>query len=148
MLFLRSECLFSRGYLMGQSGRAPVADGELYFAVEGSGYPLLLIYAGVADLRMWDEQAAVFKDRFRVIRYDTRGFGKSISQVTSFSNRDDVRALLHHLGVVGTVRIRAGYRPVLGRLVGRGSASERFPHLRRHRPGSAWRIAHKALGAH
>ena len=30
-----------------------------------------------ADLTMWDVQAKYFKDRYRVLRYDTRGHGKS-----------------------------------------------------------------------
>ena len=30
-----------------------------------------------ADLTMWDVQAEHFKDRYRVLRYDTRGHGKS-----------------------------------------------------------------------
>ncbi len=81
------------------SGYAPVENGELYYEVAGDGYPLLLIHAGVADRRMWDDQFATFAGRFRVIRYDTRGYGMSRTQHTSFSNRQDVADLLRHLGV-------------------------------------------------
>jgi hypothetical protein len=49
------------------SGYAPVENGELYYEVAGAGHPLLLIHAGVADRRMWDDQFAVFAERFRVI---------------------------------------------------------------------------------
>ena len=81
------------------SGYAPVENGELYYEVAGEGHPLLLIHAGVADCRMWDEQFAAFAERYRVIRYDTRGFGLSRTEATSFSNRQDVADLFRHLGV-------------------------------------------------
>jgi pimeloyl-ACP methyl ester carboxylesterase len=81
------------------SGYAPVENGELYYEVAGSGHPLLLIHAGVADRRMWDDQFAAFAERFRVIRYDTRGYGMSRTEPTSFSNLQDVADLLRHLGV-------------------------------------------------
>ena len=81
------------------TGYAPVEGGELYYEVAGQGYPLVLIHAGVADCRMWDEQFEVFADRYRVVRYDTRGFGKTRTQAVSFSNRQDVADLLDHLGL-------------------------------------------------
>jgi len=34
---------------------------------------------------MWDEQFAVFTQRYRVIRYDTRGFGKSKTEDVEFN---------------------------------------------------------------
>jgi 3-oxoadipate enol-lactonase len=41
----------------------------------GSGAPLLLIHAGVADRRMWDPQWEAFSTSFRVVRCDLPGFG-------------------------------------------------------------------------
>jgi 3-oxoadipate enol-lactonase len=76
-----------------------VQSGELYYEVAGEGEPLLLIHAGVADHTMWDAQVAAFAPRYRVIRYDTRGFGRSRTESVAFSNRQDVRDLLAHLGV-------------------------------------------------
>jgi 3-oxoadipate enol-lactonase len=84
------------------SGYAPVENGELYYEVAGHGHPLLLIHAGVADLRMWDDQFAVFAERFRVIRYDTRGYGRTRTEPTPFSDRQDIVDLLRHLGVERT----------------------------------------------
>jgi|WetSurMetagenome_2_1015567.scaffolds.fasta_scaffold122818_2 3-oxoadipate enol-lactonase len=84
------------------SGYAPVENGELYYEVAGQGHPLLLIHAGVADLRMWDDQFAVFAEHFRVIRYDTRGFGRTRTEPATFSDRQDIVDLLRHLGVERT----------------------------------------------
>lgn len=84
------------------SGFVAVEGGQLYYEVTGTGHPLLLIHAGVADLRMWDTQVAALADQYRVIRYDTRGFGRTTSENVSFSNRQDIVDLLNHLGVTTT----------------------------------------------
>jgi pimeloyl-ACP methyl ester carboxylesterase len=60
---------------------------------------LVLIHAGIADRRMWDEQFREFSQTYRVIRYDTRGFGKSKTENVEFSNRQDLFDLLAHLEV-------------------------------------------------
>lgn len=79
-------------------GMADVEGGQLYYEVEGEGHPLVLIHAGIADSRMWDDQFGVFARDYRVIRYDARGFGKSKTESVSFSNRQDLYDLLKHLG--------------------------------------------------
>jgi len=66
--------------------------------VSGSGEAVVLIHAGVANRQMWDDQVAALKDAYRVIRYDTRGFGQTETDAVSFSNRADIAALLDHLG--------------------------------------------------
>lgn len=82
-----------------ETGFAQVPRAQLYYEVAGRGHPLLLIHAGVADRRMWDEQFPVFAEHFRTVRYDTRAFGKSVTEDVSFSNRQDVLDLLDHLGI-------------------------------------------------
>lgn len=72
---------------------------KLYYEVAGDGYPVVLIHAGVADHTMWDEQMEPFTQKYRVIRYDTRVFGKSITEDVEFSNRQDLYDLLKRLGV-------------------------------------------------
>jgi 3-oxoadipate enol-lactonase len=53
--------------------------GEIFHRVEGAaeGPVLLLSNSLGADLGMWDAQAPVFASRFRVVRYDSRGHGRS-----------------------------------------------------------------------
>lgn len=81
------------------TGFAPVAGGELYYEMTGIGRPLALIHAGIANCRMWDAQVAAFAPHYRVICYDTRGFGRSRTEAVAFSNRQDLADLLAHLGV-------------------------------------------------
>ena len=71
---------------------------RIAFEVEGEGEPVVLIHAGIADLGMWDDQVAALRDSFRLIRYDTRGFGRTETEAVEFSNRADIAALLDHLG--------------------------------------------------
>lgn len=81
---------------MTDSGFLDVPGGQLYFEADGSGHPLVLVHAGVANLRMWDDQVAAFAERYRVIRYDTRGWGRSETEQVEFTNRGDLAAVLDH----------------------------------------------------
>ncbi len=81
------------------TGFLDVPGGQLYYEVAGSGHPVVLIHAGVADNRMWDEQFTAFAARYRVIRYDVRGYGKTRTEGVEFSNRQDLYDLLRHLDV-------------------------------------------------
>lgn len=71
---------------------------RIAYDVIGSGEPVLLVHAGVADRSMWDDQVAALADAYRVIRHDTRGFGETVTEPVAFSNRADIGALLDHLG--------------------------------------------------
>jgi pimeloyl-ACP methyl ester carboxylesterase len=71
---------------------------RIRYRVDGSGPAVLLVHAGVADLTMWDGEAAALRDRYRVIRHDTRGFGLTRTDDVPFSNRADIAAVLDHLG--------------------------------------------------
>jgi pimeloyl-ACP methyl ester carboxylesterase len=82
-----------------QSGFIDAPGARLYYEAEGEGPALTLIHAGVAHLRMWDEQVAAWRDRFRVVRYDTRGFGRTLTEDVPYSNRDDVRVVLDAFGI-------------------------------------------------
>jgi len=81
------------------TGYAPVYRGSLYYEVAGTGMPVLLIHAGVADYSMWDDQMKSLSQHYRVIRYDTRGYGRSKTETTQFSNRQDILDLFKHLAV-------------------------------------------------
>ncbi len=85
------------------AGYLPVSGAELYYEVVGQGSPVVLIHAGIADLTMWDAQVAALASSHTVIRFDCRGFGRTRFEPVAFSNRQDVAALLDHLGVAKAV---------------------------------------------
>jgi pimeloyl-ACP methyl ester carboxylesterase len=84
------------------TGYVDVPGGRLYYEVAGEGQPILFVHADVSDHSMWDEQVAAFAPRYRVITYDKRGFGKTTSEDGAYSPREDIAALLAHLGVART----------------------------------------------
>jgi pimeloyl-ACP methyl ester carboxylesterase len=84
------------------SGTAEINNAQLYYEVKGEGHPLILLHAGVADSRMWDDQFDVFAEKYRVVRFDYRGFGRSSMPAGSFSNIEDVRALLDFLEIASS----------------------------------------------
>ena len=61
--------------MLRETGMAEVNGARIYYEVAGEGEPLVLVHAGITDSRMWEGQLKVFADRYRVIRYDMRGFG-------------------------------------------------------------------------
>jgi pimeloyl-ACP methyl ester carboxylesterase len=58
-----------------------------------------MIHAGVADSRQWNNESAYFDRRFRVLRYDMRGYGKSEPVDGEFSHLEDLAALLDYLQI-------------------------------------------------
>jgi pimeloyl-ACP methyl ester carboxylesterase len=85
-----------------ETGFVEVNGTQLYYETLGQGHPLVLIHGGYMDRRMWDDQFPVFAQRYRVIRYDVRGFGKSSLPQVPYSDIQDLAALLALLGVKKT----------------------------------------------
>lgn len=72
----------------------------LNYRVDGAGPAVLLLHAGVGDLRMWDAQVPQLRLAHSVVRCDLRGFGgSSLASGASYSDADDVIGLLDELGV-------------------------------------------------
>jgi 3-oxoadipate enol-lactonase len=81
------------------AGFVEINGAPLYYEVAGEGFPLVLIHAGVADSRMWDEQVAAFAPQYRVVRYDWRGAGRSAIPAVPFAQHEELRELFQHLGI-------------------------------------------------
>ena len=78
----------------------PLMRGSpLYWESAGTGDPLVLLHAGVADLRMWDDQWEAFAARNRVIRFDAQGFGRSPAAPEPGTRADDLYELFQTLGI-------------------------------------------------
>jgi 3-oxoadipate enol-lactonase len=78
-----------------------VPGASLYYEADGpaSAPALLLLHAGIANLRMWDAQVAALAADHYVIRFDARGYGQTEALNVEFSSRQDALAVLDHLGV-------------------------------------------------
>jgi 3-oxoadipate enol-lactonase len=72
-----------------------VPGGRLFVVADGEGPPIVLVHAGIADLRSWDAVVPYLAGAgYRVIRYDTRGYGRSTTEDVEFSNRADLLAVI------------------------------------------------------
>ncbi|WP_419736779.1 3-oxoadipate enol-lactonase [Pseudomonas sp. COR18] len=81
-----------------------LADGELHYRFDGpQEAPVLVLSNSLGtDLGMWDTQIPAFAEHFRVLRYDTRGHGRSLVTEGPYSIEQlgrDVVALLDALGI-------------------------------------------------
>ena len=87
--------------------KAKVNGIETYYEVHGKeGAPWLTLSHSLAcSVRMWDPQIEAFKDRYRILAYDTRGHGESMAPAGAYTLEmlaDDLRGLLRHLNVERT----------------------------------------------
>src|SRR5260370_35885011 len=87
------------------SGYAPSDGAKIYFESAGAGPTVVFIHAGVWARRMWDPQFDFFARKFRVVRYDLRGFGKSEMPDLPYSNRGDLGNVLLPLKIDKAVLI-------------------------------------------
>lgn len=84
----------------------PYADlnGQKIFYEDsgGSGAPIILAHGFLMDQTMFDPQVSALAPEMRVIRWDERGFGKTVfdgKPFTYWDSADDCIRLLDHLGV-------------------------------------------------
>ncbi|HEX5827325.1 MAG TPA: alpha/beta fold hydrolase [Candidatus Limnocylindrales bacterium] len=93
-------------------GYVDVPGGRLWTQWAGEGSGVVLVHAGIADMRQWDPQWSALTGRHRVVRYDCRGFGRTETDAVPYSNRADVVAAMDAAGldravVVGSSRAGA-----------------------------------------
>ena len=81
----------------------PLPGARLAYQLTGeeSRPAVVLVHGFGLDMRMWDPQVAHLARRYRVIRYDCRGFGSSgpFDPAVGYTHAGDLLALLDHLGI-------------------------------------------------
>lgn len=88
-----------------KSGFINIDNANIYYEMAGEGTPLVMIHAGVADSRQWNNEFVSFSESYRVVRYDLRGYGKSEPVDGEFSHLRDLVALLDALKIQEPVAI-------------------------------------------
>lgn len=97
-----------------QTGLIDVGDAKIHYDVQGQGEALVLIHGWTNDLTYWNAQMSDLVSRFKVIRYDRRGWGASTGFADGTADPADLAALLD------TLRIPSAH--VLGHSQGAGVA--------------------------
>jgi pimeloyl-ACP methyl ester carboxylesterase len=80
-----------------ESGFVNHGNARIYYETAGSGLPFVMIHAGVADSRQWNNEFALFANHYQVLRYDMRGYGKSEPVDGEFSHLNDLASTLDAL---------------------------------------------------
>lgn len=75
--------------------------GSLYYEQFGKGQPLVFLHGHSFDRTEWDQQFFELAKRYRVIRYDLRGYGWSSmpSETQKALHADDLLALMNQLKI-------------------------------------------------
>jgi pimeloyl-ACP methyl ester carboxylesterase len=89
------------------SGFVEVEDGRLFYETAGDDGPaVVMIHPGLWDRRAWDDQFEAFAERYRVVRYDVRGYGRSTRpDGLRYSHVRDLARLLDALGIARTALV-------------------------------------------
>lgn len=95
--------LFVQTALGKETDMLAIGNAVIHYETAGSGQPIVFIHAGVADSRQWNNEFRSFSQRFKTIRYDMRGFGKSEPVAGEYSHLDDLNRLLDHLNIERSV---------------------------------------------
>jgi pimeloyl-ACP methyl ester carboxylesterase len=85
----------------GTTAVLPLPGAGLAYEVTGEGPAVVLVHGFGLDMRMWDPQVEHLAARFRVVRYDCRGFGASgpFDPAVPYTHAGDLVALLDHLAI-------------------------------------------------
>jgi pimeloyl-ACP methyl ester carboxylesterase len=76
-----------------------VGETRLNYERAGSGPAVVLLHAGVGDLRLWDPQFERFARHYDVVRFDFSGFGSSPVPTESYSFLADLRDVMDGLAI-------------------------------------------------
>jgi 3-oxoadipate enol-lactonase len=113
---------------------------RLHHEIAGSGETVVLIHAGIADSRMWDPQWGRYAERYQVIRYDMRGFGRSPLPPEPYQHAQDLLDLLDELGVerAALVGVSLGGRVALEATLARPNLVSALVLVGPGLPGTPW----------
>lgn len=92
-----------------EAGMSKILSNGLnhYYEQAGEGPPLVFIHGAFGDARMWEPQWRHFSSKYRVLRYDLRGHGRTgpsdLNQYTMETYAEDLVSLLNALSIESAI---------------------------------------------
>ena len=99
MLLVIALLLSVGGTAAAQERTINVGDAVLNYDLTGKGRTVVFIHGWAHNKSVWDDQVPVFSKRYRVLRYDSPGFGKSTGFADESAEPADLLVLLEALRV-------------------------------------------------
>lgn len=80
-----------------KSGYLDVGGSKIYYEECGAGPSIVLVHDGLVHSVTWDGEWNTLCQKYHVIRYDRRGYGRSEAPRAGFLQTDDLSKLMAHL---------------------------------------------------
>jgi 3-oxoadipate enol-lactonase len=121
----------------------------LYHEVTGAGSAIVFLHEGVADSRMWEPQWTSFATRYRLLRCDLSGFGRTPIERLPVTHAQDLVSLLDELDIssAGIVGASLGGRVALELALARPDLVRALVFEDAGLPGVDWSDVVRAYGA-
>lgn len=100
---------------------------DIYYTLEGDGPSVTMSHSLGCNLAMWDEQARALKQRYQVLRFDTRGHGQTSAPTGAYTLEqlaEDLCGLLTELGIARTHFVGLSMGGMIGQVF-----ALRYPHM-------------------
>ena len=100
---------------------------DIHYTLEGDGPSVTMSHSLGCNLTMWDEQARALKERYRVLRFDTRGHGQTTAPAGAYTLEqlaEDLCGLLTELGIAQTHFVGLSMGGMIGQVF-----ALRYPHM-------------------
>jgi 3-oxoadipate enol-lactonase len=99
VIVLVMALVLSSGSAVAQARSLNVGDAVISYDVTGRGRTVVFIHGWTHNKSVWDDQVPVFSKRYRVLRYDSPGFGSSTGFADASAEPLDLLILLEALRV-------------------------------------------------
>ncbi len=100
---------------------------DIHYTLEGEGPLVTMSHSLGCNLTMWDEQARLLKQRYQVLRLDTRGHGQTSAPAGAYTLEqlaEDLCGLLTELGITQTHFVGLSMGGMIGQVF-----ALRYPHM-------------------
>jgi 3-oxoadipate enol-lactonase len=100
---------------------------DIHYTLEGKGPLVTMSHSLGCNLTMWDEQARFLKQRYQVLRLDTRGHGQTSAPAGAYTLEqlaEDLCGLLTELGITQTHFVGLSMSDMIGQVF-----ALRYPHM-------------------